>query len=150
MGQGDGPALVPLANSEDIDERSKNILMGNLESSLKTPEECPYEANEDYKYEDDDYEDDYSDDDDNNLSNSDGQDVILSTDVLTTTKTTEISLIRRKLSDDYKDRENFLESFCRQQSSDSLKEDNGNKKTIDLKRKGKLLAALKEIDSTDN
>lgn len=77
MGQGDGPALVPLANSEDIDERSKNILMGNLESSLKTPEECPYEANEDYKYEDDDYEDDYSDDDDNNLSNSDGQDVVI-------------------------------------------------------------------------
>ncbi|KAL5291083.1 LCA5 family protein [Megaselia abdita] len=155
-GQGDGPMMIPNEKS-DIDERSKNILMENLESSMKTPEQCPYEdsdleknyePNEEFKY-DDDYEDDYSDDGDN-LSNSDGQDVILSTDVLTTTKTTEISVIRRKLSEDYKERENFLESFCRQTSSDALKEENGNKKSIDLKRKGKLLAALKAIDSTDD
>lgn len=82
-GQGDGPAMIPNEKS-DIDERSKNILMGNLESSLKTPEQCPYEdseldkndePNEDFKY-DDDYEDDYSDDGDDNLSNSDGQDVV--------------------------------------------------------------------------
>lgn len=67
----------------DIDELSKKILMGNLESSMKTPEQCPYEDSEpdkndddngEFKY-DDDYEDDYSDDGDN-LSNSDGQDVV--------------------------------------------------------------------------
>lgn len=78
-GQGDGPPIF-MNEKSDADERSKNILMENLESSLKTPEHCPYEGsdkNEDYKY-DEDYEDDYSDDDDDgdNISNSDGQDVV--------------------------------------------------------------------------
>ena len=85
---------------------------------------------------------------------------------MTTTKTTEVSVIRKKLSEDYKERENFLESYCRQSSSDTLKDDFGNKRlsrqsssdalkedigkrTIDNKRKGKLLAALKAIDTTD-
>lgn len=83
IGQGDGPMMIPNENS-DIDELSKNILMANLESSMKTPEQCPYEdsdqdknddVNKDFKY-DDDYEDDYSDDDGDNISNSDGQDVV--------------------------------------------------------------------------
>lgn len=81
IGQGDGPMMISNDKS-DIDELSKKILMENLESSMKTPEQCPYESsergkndeqNEDFKY-DDDYEDDYSDED--NLSNSDGQDVV--------------------------------------------------------------------------
>lgn len=83
IGQGDGPTMISNDKS-DIDELSKKILMQNLESSMKTPEQCPYEGsvldksdekNEDFKY-DDDYEDDYSDDDGDNLSNSDGQDVV--------------------------------------------------------------------------
>lgn len=57
-------------------------------------------------------------------------------------------MIRRKLSDDYKERENFLESYCRT-TSEPVKEEE-NKKSVDMKRKGKLLAALKAIDSTDD
>lgn len=66
----------------------------------------------------------------------------------------EISSIRKQISDDYKEREAFLDTFCRQATSGALKEDIPKKRNsiaaeqhmVPSSRKHKLLAALKAID----
>lgn len=65
----------------------------------------------------------------------------------------EISSIRKQISDDYKEREAFLDTFCRQATSGVLKEDIPKKRNsiatehnVPSSRKHKLLAALKAID----
>ncbi|XP_059226802.1 lebercilin-like protein [Stomoxys calcitrans] len=66
----------------------------------------------------------------------------------------EISSIRKQISDDYKEREAFLDTFCRQATSGALKEDVSKKRNSiavehnapNSSRKHKLLAALKAID----
>ncbi|XP_075162470.1 uncharacterized protein LOC142235118 [Haematobia irritans] len=66
----------------------------------------------------------------------------------------EISSIHKQISDDYKEREAFLDTFCRQATSGALKEDTHKKRNSiaaehqipSSSRKHKLLAALKAID----
>ncbi|XP_073836131.1 uncharacterized protein isoform X1 [Musca autumnalis] len=65
----------------------------------------------------------------------------------------EISSIRKQISDDYKEREAFLDTFCRQATSGALKDDTPKKRNsiavehaVIGNRKHKLLAALKAIE----
>ncbi|KAM7358629.1 uncharacterized protein ACRADG_003527 isoform 2-T2 [Cochliomyia hominivorax] len=65
----------------------------------------------------------------------------------------EISSIRKQISDDYKEREAFLDTFCRQATNGVLRDETPKKRnsiaverTVPNNRKHKLLAALKAID----
>uniref|UniRef100_A0A1I8M498 Lebercilin domain-containing protein n=1 Tax=Musca domestica TaxID=7370 RepID=A0A1I8M498_MUSDO len=69
----------------------------------------------------------------------------------------EISSIRKQISDDYKEREAFLDTFCRQATSGALKEDTPKKRNsiavernVVGSRKHKLLAALKAIEDNNS
>ncbi|XP_055843257.1 lebercilin-like protein [Episyrphus balteatus] len=53
-------------------------------------------------------------------------------------KTEDIHFIRKEINEDFKQRESFLNTFCRQTTNESAK--------ININRKTKLLAALKAID----
>lgn len=69
-----------------------------------------------------------------------------------------MSSIRKQISDDYKERESFLKTFCRQASSSNMRDDPASKKRNSIaggaaasghmtgSRKHALLAALKTID----
>ncbi|EDV52005.2 lebercilin [Drosophila erecta] len=69
-----------------------------------------------------------------------------------------MSSLRKQISDDYKERESFLETFCRQASSSNMRDDPAPKKRNSIatgaaasshmtgSRKHALLAALKTID----
>ncbi|KAL9907500.1 uncharacterized protein ACN427_003629 isoform 1-T3 [Glossina fuscipes fuscipes] len=64
----------------------------------------------------------------------------------------EISTIRKQISNDYKEREAFLDTFCRQATSGIMQDDNPKifnaaDHKIPVNRKHKLLAALKAIDT---
>uniref|UniRef100_A0A0K8UNL7 Lebercilin n=2 Tax=Bactrocera latifrons TaxID=174628 RepID=A0A0K8UNL7_BACLA len=79
-------------------------------------------------------------------------------DVCNTAKKTlhmkeEISSIRKQISHDYREREAFLDTFCRQANSGVLLEETPKKRgnispgqSLPSSRKNKLLAALKAID----
>ncbi|TMW52197.1 hypothetical protein DOY81_002756 [Sarcophaga bullata] len=65
----------------------------------------------------------------------------------------EISCLRKQISNDYKEREAFLDTFCRQATSGALREETPKKRNsiatnhvVPNNRKHKLLAALKAID----
>ncbi|XP_065359216.1 GATOR2 complex protein WDR24 [Calliphora vicina] len=66
----------------------------------------------------------------------------------------EISSIRKQISDDYKEREAFLDTFCRQATNGVLRDETPKKRNsiateqhnVPSNRKHKLLAALKAID----
>lgn len=65
----------------------------------------------------------------------------------------EISSIRKQISHDYREREAFLDTFCRQANSGVLLEETPKKRSnvspgqnLPSTRKNKLLAALKAID----
>lgn len=65
----------------------------------------------------------------------------------------EISSIRKQISDDYKEREAFLDTFCRQATTGVLRDETPKKRNsiaaernVPSNRKHKLLAALKAID----
>ncbi|KAH8379675.1 hypothetical protein KR009_006483, partial [Drosophila setifemur] len=69
-----------------------------------------------------------------------------------------MSSLRKQISDDYKERESFLKTFCRQASSSNMRDDPASKKRNSIaggapatshmagSRKHALLAALKTID----
>ncbi|XP_055373522.1 lebercilin-like protein isoform X2 [Condylostylus longicornis] len=61
----------------------------------------------------------------------------------------DLTDIKKQIMDDYEDREKFLDTFCRDSSSDALNYINHDLKksnNVDSKKKNKLLAALKAID----
>lgn len=64
----------------------------------------------------------------------------------------DISSIRKQISDDYKEREAFLDTFCRQATNTNMREEQPKRNSIAMghnlpsSRKNKLLAALKAID----
>jgi len=69
-----------------------------------------------------------------------------------------MSSLRKQISDDYKERESFLKTFCRQASNSNMRDDPAPKKRNSIaggaaasshmtgSRKHALLAALKTID----
>lgn len=57
--------------------------------------------------------------------------------------------IQKKMSDDYQERESFLDTFCKQSVTIEKELSARRPSNIDAKKKNQLLAALKAIDSED-
>jgi len=69
-----------------------------------------------------------------------------------------MSSLRKQISNDFKERESFLKTFCRQASNSNMRDDSASKKRNSIatgaaasshmtgSRKNALLAALKTID----
>lgn len=69
----------------------------------------------------------------------------------------EISNIRKQITEDFKEREVFLDTFCRQATNGVLLDENVTKRnsstaerSIPNNRKQELLAVLKAIDNNKN
>nr|XP_014088784.2 lebercilin [Bactrocera oleae] len=84
---------------------------------------------------------------------NDDDDDICNTAKKTSHMKEEISSIRKQISHDYREREAFLDTFCRQANSGVLLEETPKKRgnvspgqSLPSSRKNKLLAALKAID----
>ncbi|XP_036338173.1 lebercilin-like [Rhagoletis pomonella] len=94
--------------------------------------------------------------DENGEDDDDERDVVCHTAKKTSHMKEEISSIRKQISHDYKEREAFLDTFCRQANSGVLLDETPKKRSnitlgqnLPSNRKNKLLAALKAIDDNN-
>uniref|UniRef100_A0A0A1WKM1 Lebercilin n=1 Tax=Zeugodacus cucurbitae TaxID=28588 RepID=A0A0A1WKM1_ZEUCU len=88
-----------------------------------------------------------------NDDNAEDDDDVCNTAKKTSHMKEEISSIRKQISHDYREREAFLDTFCRQANSGVLSDESPKKRSqlspgqnLPSSRKNKLLAALKAID----
>ncbi|XP_055909182.1 lebercilin-like protein [Eupeodes corollae] len=137
-GGGDGPS------EEDQLNFMKSVeIQSNQESHVDL--ETLDSKSEDNNFYDEDYEDNEVDDKDEEDSI---ENIIETTPkppkatLEKTPKAEDMNSIRKEINDDFKQRESFLNTFCRQTTADTAK--------INVNRKTKLLAALKAIEGSSS
>ncbi|XP_054732519.1 lebercilin [Anastrepha obliqua] len=133
----------------DVKREEENSV--NDDSSRKTDDEMASHSTYNAEYLEED-EQELESLNDENGDDDDEQDVACNTAKKMSHMKEEISSIRKQISHDYKEREAFLDTFCRQANSGVLLDEKSTTRSNNLghnlpsSRKNKLLAALKAID----
>ncbi|XP_030385530.1 uncharacterized protein LOC115632492 [Scaptodrosophila lebanonensis] len=139
--------IAEMCADDDCDDNEENANEASLLS---------YAGYMEQKSTNGDLDDMLDDDEDEDEGRNPRESVITKGFVRTASMKEDISSIHKQISDDYKERESFLNTFCRQASSSNMREDPALKKRNSIatgatshmagSRKNALLAALKAID----